>query len=398
MIVGDVDVLEPVTASASEEEVFLRYINRAESPCDYEKQLLKDQSQRVLAVLAGKIVPPYELEIQPSAYCNLKCKHCFGRFYDALPDVIDWSVIEKVAEDVRTFKTNGFVIETVKFCGTTGEPLANKVTAPAIERFKGIGKKVILFTNGVLLDGVCQNGTPYIDYVLMGDRIVLSLDAGSGEVFKELKGVDVFPRVVKNLENLVARKREIGSKLNTVISYVIGKENCGDIVNAARIVKNAGADEIRYRVDFTNIDKIRGISKKIKWGIREASKYSNDNFKVISVYSDDEIAGSNRPFFAHEGERRCYNYNFWACIGPNGEVYPCGHKTFAGSKSYGSILDHSLQEIWGNGCIAKVTSSLPDEKCSVCSPSSMRRNDFMNGLMSLDKSVACSLCKKHCGK
>jgi MoaA/NifB/PqqE/SkfB family radical SAM enzyme len=370
------------------QERFKRFIEKGEPPLDYGRQLLNSDvnKKRVLAILEGKIVPPYEVEIQPTSLCNLKCKHCFGRDYERLPNKMGNKELEIIADKIDEFKENGFRIETVKFCGTTGEPLANPSTIYGINLFKDRGKKIILFTNGLALDtSIMDNGRDtglkYYDVVGKVDKLNLSLDAGSEKVFFDLKGKHGFGRIMNSLREIVKIRDEKNKQLDVRVSYVIGEKNYQDIVNATKLVKDIGANEIVFRIDFTGSAKAVELFEEITGEVEEAKKYRSDSFKVISNYSDEEVL--NMCYGANSPGKRCFNHNFWACIGPNCEVYTCGHRTYGGVKSYGSLLEKSFRDIWTSKERQEAVKSLPDAHCKNCSPSSKYRNDVMNFLSNL---------------
>jgi len=312
--------------------------NRGKPPYDYETQLLINHEERVLAILGGEIVPPYEVEIQPSSSCNLKCKHCFGGrlTHEKIPDKIGKKQIEIIAKKINEFKKNGFEIEVVKFCGTTGEPLVNPITTYAIPLFKNQGKKVILFTNGLLLDKKIK-GKPYFEYVLEADKLILSLDAGSEKTFEELKGKPGFKRITKSSESLLTKRN---SKPNVSVGYVIGEDNYHEIVKTTKLMKNLGVDDIKFRVDFTDKEGVRKYAKRIVDYLKEAEELSDENFQAISIYSEDEIAKDSSAF--NSCKRKCFNQHFWACVGPDAELYACGHRTYQEVQSYGSLLENSF--------------------------------------------------------
>ncbi|MCD4727941.1 MAG: hypothetical protein K8R46_09785, partial [Pirellulales bacterium] len=83
---------------------FKEFLDKGEP--NYEKNILKD-SKRVQAILRGKNPPPYEVEIQPSSSCNLKCKHCFGKNYKKLPNLMGVNEIRKIVRDINNFEKNG---------------------------------------------------------------------------------------------------------------------------------------------------------------------------------------------------------------------------------------------------------------------------------------------------
>jgi len=359
---------------------FKGFLDRGEPPCDYERQLLLKHDERVEAILQGKIIPPYEVEIQPNSICNLDCKFCFGKVLTSgrLENKMQKQEIEIIAQRIDEFKENGFEIEVAKFCGTTGEPLVNPTILYGIELFKGLGKKVFVFTNGLGLDRETEDNGHYLDYVLEADKLNLSLDAGSEETFARLKGINGFGRVVNSLGRLIEKREQNGSRLNVVVSYVIGEENYHEVVGATELVKSLGADEIRFRVDFTDVERIQTLSDIIIQELDGARQYQDQRFKVTSVYSEKEIEEDDSVFYS--SGRKCFNQHFWACVGPDCNLYACGHRTYQGVEPYGSLLDHSFRELWTSEKRLENLGELPDECCKFCSPSSTRRNDFMTFL------------------
>ncbi|MBW3022535.1 radical SAM protein [Candidatus Woesearchaeota archaeon] len=367
----------PQTAS-KEFEIFL---NRGEGSCDYGRQLLRKHKDRVLAVLENKIVPPYELEIQPSSKCNAKCVHCFGKDYKKLPDLMHEEEMKEIARQVDDFNINGFAVDTVKFCGTTGDPLVNPATLSGINLFKEIGKEVIVFTNGLKLDAR-KNNERYYDTICKADKLNLSLDAGSEEIFRKTKRVNGFRKIRNSVKTLSSRK----NGLKIVVGYVISEHNYTDIENAAREMQTAGADEIRYRVDFTNPRKMRDMADEISKRIESARAYKTENFGVTAVYSKEEI--DKECLASSLDGSRCFNYNFWGCIASNLGVYDCGHKARQDVKPHGFVNEKTLKEIWLSKERLNTIKNLPDSSCTLCSPSCKHRNDLMSFLDSVSQETS----------
>jgi MoaA/NifB/PqqE/SkfB family radical SAM enzyme len=312
-------------------------------------------------------------------------KGCFYR----LEDKIDDAAMDKIVNDVLGFRKGDFKIEVAKFCGTTGEPLVNRSIAHAINRFYEAGRKMVLFTNGALLDKKVNGGT-FIDYALKLGKINLSLDAGSEDVFERVKGRREFDHIVSNLRELSRRRNEEKKPLNIVVSYVITRKNYNDVVNAAEVISKSGADEIRYRVDFTDPFGIKTLSSDIIKSLGESSKFARDDFKVVKIYSEPEIMGQNgnNGKIYHSEGRKCFTQNFWGCIGPDAELYACGHRAYIGVRSYGSLLENSLAELWESAKRKDSVCNLPDEKCKFCSPSSLRRNELCSTLKEMGEENA----------
>jgi MoaA/NifB/PqqE/SkfB family radical SAM enzyme len=232
-----------------------------------------------------------------------------------------------------------------------------------------------------IMDNGRDTGLKYYDVVGKVDKLNLSLDAGSEKVFFDLKGKHGFGRIMNSLREIVKIRDEKNKQLDVRVSYVIGEKNYQDIVNATKLVKDIGANEIVFRIDFTGSAKAVELFEEITGEVEEAKKYRSDSFKVISNYSDEEVL--NMCYGANSPGKRCFNHNFWACIGPNCEVYTCGHRTYGGVKSYGSLLEKSFRDIWTSKERQEAVKSLPDAHCKNCSPSSKYRNDVMNFLSNL---------------
>jgi len=353
---------------------FHEFLDKKEPP--YEKNILKDH-KRVDAILKGQNPPPYEVEIQPSSSCNLKCEHCFGQDYIRLPNLMGKKEIREIAKKINDFQEDGLKVEVAKFCGTTGDPFVNsEVTVEGIRLFSEMGKDIVVYTNGLYLDR--SEGGNYYNEISQIKRLNLSLDAGSEEVFTVLKGRSGFNRIINSLEEISKRK---GNNSQIVVSYVIGRKNYNDVVNAAKIIKNTGADELSFRVDFTDLETIKGLSDVIIDNINKAKQYSANGFKVISAYSENNIKEGD--VISNKCSDKCFTTGLWASIGPNCELYACGHRTHGGVKSYGNLLTNNFRYLWNSKERLDAIAELPNEYCKVCSPFPGRINPFMEFLSNL---------------
>jgi MoaA/NifB/PqqE/SkfB family radical SAM enzyme len=282
--------------------------------------------------------------------------------------------IETIAKRIDEFKEEDFKIEIVKFCGTTGEPLMNPLTAYAIKVFRGLGKKIILFTNGLYLDREVD-GKPYYEHVLDTDKLIISLDAASEQTFYDLKGSKGFQKIISSINDIISKRN---SHPRISIGYVIGDKNYHEIEEIAELMKNLGVEDIRFRVDFTIPGEVRRHSEEIMASLKRVRTSCENGFKAVPIYSEEEIGNDNNAF--NSFGRKCFNQHFWACVGPDAELYACGHRTYSEVRSYGNLLEHSFRELWHSQERVRTLETLPDSLCKFCSPSSSRRNTFMTFL------------------
>jgi molybdenum cofactor biosynthesis enzyme MoaA len=93
--------------------------------------------------------------------------------------------MERVMGQALSFTKGGFGIDSIKFCGTTGEPLTNPQVLSAIEMARG-RCSLTLFTNGLLMarhaaDRRC------LAIIAGVNRLNVSLDAASAVTLHEVK-------------------------------------------------------------------------------------------------------------------------------------------------------------------------------------------------------------------
>lgn len=362
------------------QEHFNGFLNNGGIP--YERRLLTKHSARLLSILDGGNPPPYELEIQPSAYCNAHCLHCFGRDYGKCEEKLyERENMENVIDQVLNFKTNGFQVDTVKFCGSTGEPLVNSQTIYAIDRL--YKKKALrFFTNGILL-GKNKENFDYLNSISKVNILNLSLDAGTTETLWNLKpGAKKEGVSLEDILDAVKRIRGLsdsrGEKMDIDVGYVISNANYKDIIEAAKKVRQSGASIIGYRIDLTDRTVSEQHGEEINSMLFDAKIHEDEHFRVIPIYSETQIESTDSACFSsRESSLKCFVSRLWSCIGPNGNLYSCGHVVENGSESYGNIFDQDISVVWNSEQRKKVIANLPGKMCNICSPSSIRTNGLM---------------------
>ena len=110
---GMIEVLEKQKHKTSEEELN-SFLENGEAPFDYERKLILEHGDRVKAILQGKNIPPYELEIQPSSFCTAGCIHCFGKNFEPLENKLyNKEAVNRVIKEVLEFERDGFKIDNV---------------------------------------------------------------------------------------------------------------------------------------------------------------------------------------------------------------------------------------------------------------------------------------------
>jgi len=380
------------------EDIFLNFLNKGGIP--YEKKLIQKHSNLVLSILSGRNPPPYELEIQPSARCDAGCLHCFGRTYKHCDEKLySEKSMERIVEQVLGFEKDGFKVKTIKFCGSTGEPLVNQYTLHAINLIHG-KRNQRLFTNGLNL-GKNKNNISYLETISKVNELDLSLDCGSTEILWAVKPgakkKNVFLEdILDSIKKIKFLSKKRGDNLEIDVGYVITNKNYTDVINAATKLKEVGVDVLKFRIDLTDRSVSENHGKEIYKSLLEAQKVSDDNFKVYSVYNREEINSTDSCCFStRDSNFKCFTSRLWACIGPDAKAYACGHIVNKNTQNYGDLLEEDFQIIWESDKRKKIIESLPEKKCEICSPFSLRANELLTFLSKVGFDESKKLIKNY---
>lgn len=163
---------------------------------------------------------PPMIMIDTTTRCNLACNHCPSSALskdktwvgdmdiDLFKKVIDEVARENPAAIVRPFNS--------------GEPLMRKDMEDlvAYAKQKGI-QYVSLNTNGTLLtkkraESMLTSGLNHIEF---------SVDAFSKETFVKIKNIDLYDKIVSNIENMIDLKKKIAPNFEISVSFVKQRDN-----------------------------------------------------------------------------------------------------------------------------------------------------------------------------
>ncbi|MCF7892147.1 MAG: radical SAM protein, partial [Candidatus Omnitrophica bacterium] len=355
----------------------------------YELVFLNKHFENIKKFLLKKMVFPTEVEIQLSSVCNARCFYCFGK-EKRLPDLLKEKnnlkvVVDKIIQSKK--------VKIVKLIGSTGDPLVNGYIFYAIDVFKKSGINVRMFTNGVALNRKIIQRQSNLNSLISLDELRISLDAGSGKVINAVKSVKEksFFEILKSIEILRNSAEQQNTNLQINISYVINDRNWQDVALAARKVREYGAHSIQYRFDFFNdtLHKERKINRLLEIALETGNRTSNFNVSVINDNAGGLLCS------------KCYYPYFWATIGSDGKLYPCGHVALRGTKSFGSVIltDESLEKLFGKQQAIIRNMTFPNESCEICPPVGNHAGTLMQFLEEQSKEIFFveafdAVCKK----
>lgn len=174
--------------------------------------------------------------IEITTNCNLQCKTCLRNSWEEkeLMDM-DMGLFQKLMDDLGEFPH----VNSVMF-GGFGEPTYHKDILQMIRMVKDRGLACEMVTNGTLLS------EEFCDQLIetQMDRIYVSFDAVSKEVFQTLRLGTSQDRVMGNLIALANKIRQKKSKLIIALNFVAGKHNIDELGKLPALAEQVGAREV----------------------------------------------------------------------------------------------------------------------------------------------------------
>lgn len=369
--------------------------------------ILKRNWSRVLNIFDGNILPPFEILIHTSSICNLCCKWCIGNYVSSkqnknnlLPNELRnvesmKKVVEgilsykKIGKDYETGKLKEFKVENVSFSGITGEPMMSKDSIIyAINKLVDNGIRVGMFTNGTLLTEDTFNSILRMSYVL------ISIDAGNNDTYCKMKcdnkNSDIFDKLLKNIELLAKKKKEVNSNLDINIGYVINQYNYNQIYELAIKLKEIGVHYFRLKTDIASIMLMNDAQiKEAKKQIKLVKEHCNDNnFELVEIHKLGDEKQKSREI------SKCYIHYLMGAISADGKVYPCNYHPKPNGYFYDSCVNKNFGDIWENLMQYDIDTKIPTICPKVCDPFKNRANKLLEVAHDIYKTKGIDYLKK----
>jgi len=179
-------------------------------------------------------VEPVCLYLETTNRCNLLCTTC-PRTFEALEPPADmaWELFTCIVDQFPR-------IARVVLHGV-GEPMMVPTLPRMIRYLKDRGSYVLFNTNGTLLTR--RKGQELIDSGL--DELRVSIDAAEPAAFKQVRGRDMFARIVRNLHAFRAMQRELAIERPRVSLWLTGlRETVAQLSDFVRLAHKIDVAEV----------------------------------------------------------------------------------------------------------------------------------------------------------
>lgn len=196
--------------------------------------------------------PPMVI-VDTASYCNLSCLHCSRPYIvknnSFTGGFMDLDLYKKIIDEMSQYKYTS--LRPMGF----GEALMNPEFISMIRYAKKKGiNEIWLNTNGILL-------SPKMSRELFDagiDRIEVSIDAFTPEMFHKIKGKDLYDKVVKNTLECCRLRKELRSKTEIVVSFVESELNTSEKDAFVKFWNNY-ADVVRVRQFHQYIASVKNL-------------------------------------------------------------------------------------------------------------------------------------------
>lgn len=277
---------------------------------------------------------PISVELSLTNLCNLNCVYCSDmdlRKNQGISSQLDIEVLKNLFQDLKQGGTKGIVIEG------GGEPTIYPYFDEAISFAKEIGLAVGLITNGTRL--LNKNILKKFEWIRV------SLDATTGEEYAEIKGVDKFEIVLKNIAEYAKSCRTVG------VGFVVTNNNISQIENLVMRLRELHVSYIQLR-PVVDCEELYPYGVDLEY----LKSYQNPDYAV-------ETAGMYENANAGNNELPCRAHSVTSVISANGNVYLCGRlNIYNWIPPIGNINENTFFEIWNSEERIKQADMVSDAK------------------------------------
>ena len=321
----------------------------------------------------GEVAPapaPEEIYLEVTNRCNLRCRTCpqfFGMpepFHD-----LTWDRFLHITDQFPTLRR--VVLHGI------GEPLLNPDLGRMVRHLKARGAYVLFNSNGLLLRGRRAD-----DLAASGlDELRVSIDGGTPDTYRTVRGVDGFHKILGNLRRFAAVKQALGVDTPRVSLWVTGmKTTVGDLPELVRV---AAVNEIREVYLQRLVYSERGIAThdqalfgraadEDRAAVAEALRRADE--LGVTLRGSGELGPADLVDRRAAGEapwRGCYRPWRLMYVTANGNVLPCCIAPFTGVPYrdivLGNLARSTVADVWdGDAYRAWRTAMLAGEPPAAC--------------------------------
>lgn len=316
---------------------------------------------------------PLNIQVEPTTYCNLKCKMCIRHDSVATPFHMEENILHLAVKKLSPSK--------IVFAGA-GEPLLNPVFPEMVEYCVKAGIKTMVSTNLVIdkttIDRLLATGIHVIK---------VSIDAPDRDTYSKVRGkAEHFDKLLDNLTYIQQHK---DNQLDLRFEYVIMKDNFDKIPEMLSLAKRMGIRGIYFRElqtegiseerrkDLMDNFDFSGLKKILQNTAKAAKKMQLETNLEALLYNFDRLTDIYSRETRPDTGASCLLPWLQIFVAVNGDVSPCcALYTNNGVKS-GNVVDNSRDEILNGPAMTCIRRAFKNKKlpavCRDCIPRDFKK-------------------------
>lgn len=259
---------------------------------------------------------PVSVELSLTNDCNQNCVWCSDyELRNRLPGALPTDTLFRLIDDLAAGGTRGITIEG------GGEPTLHPDFAAIIRHIRQCGLAVGMITNGIEL--------PYAELIDEFEWIRVSLDAGTPEEYRKLKGADYFDKVMANIRAIAAHRKTVCG-----VGYIVTRDNVSALDALVPALKQAGIAYVHFRPVIDHPEMF------IDTDLSRLQVHTDGDFAVIADgLQENKIRGN--------AGLPCRAHSVTTIIAANGDVFICGRlNIYDWLSPLGNILRTGFCNIW----------------------------------------------------
>lgn len=282
-------------------------------------ELKHRHTQRISGVRNNKVyIGPENVTLELTNACNVRCQFCVTEHAPGNPahfDKAHFLSLEKfqgIVDDCVEMKVDEMTIVG------SGEPTLHPSFRQMMRHVENQPLYIKLHTNAAFPLDLCAE-------VFKVDHVIINLSAVNREHYIQMKGKDLFDRVVANIKRLVAMRDAAKPGFKIEIAYIVNTVNFNQIPQMNDLADELGVNRVDYR-------------KMI------VTEYNRDIIVTESLSRDLTSDGARSP-------EACLNGWFYILIMSGGNFTNCYMISQLG---FGDLNKWSLKQYWFSSHMDKI--------------------------------------------
>ena len=310
---------------------------------EYSPFKIIHHSELIETFRKGKEPNPIQVHFVPTNRCNQRCSFCSYRM-KGYSSAEQFDERDHIPQDKCLSLLNSMAklgVKAIQFTGG-GEPLVHEGIKEMFDVCVERQMEIALVTNGVNLKG---DLLPVLGTHASWVRV--SLDAGTSETYAKIRRVPEkqFSAVLNNIKELAGFK---SSLCRLGVGFVVTKDNCSEIYQAAHMVKELGVDNFRISALFSP----EGASYFTQ---EEKHTIHDECMRVVRELGDERFTVFNL-FDARQSDLDTKSPQYTFCpmkslvpyLAADMNVYTCCILAYNKQGLIGSVREQDFNELWNS--------------------------------------------------